>query len=204
MLANQFFEYVKLFGEVEPRSMFGDIGYFYQNAMFALQADERLYLRGGGRLDDRLRALQCAQYTLVKKHSCAQVNYYDITDLYNEKHVELDTLVELAKTLSIREKQQKQNPSHKRLRDLPNLHLTLERMLKKSGIDTVEDFYSCGAVEAYIAVKEVYGNQVSESILWKFYCAIEGMHWELLQEPKKRALKQQVQMFELGMMEKVS
>ncbi|MFA0071460.1 TfoX/Sxy family protein, partial [Vibrio breoganii] len=76
----------------------------------------------------------------------------------------------------------------RRLRDLPNMQLTLERMVKKAGVDDVSMFMQLGAPEVFNKVREAYGNDVDLKLLWKFAGAIDGIHWKLLQEPRKQQL----------------
>lgn len=74
------------------------------------------------------------------------------------------------------------------MRDLPNMQLTLERMVKKAGVADVETFIELGASEVFSKVRKIYGSDVDVKLLWKFAGAIEGIHWKLLQEPRKRQL----------------
>ncbi len=68
------------------------------------------------------------------------------------------------------------------------MQLTLERMVKKAGIDDIETFIELGAPEVFNKVCQIYGNDVDIKLLWKFAGAIDGIHWKLIQEPKKRQL----------------
>lgn len=68
------------------------------------------------------------------------------------------------------------------------MQLTLERMVKKAGVDDVETFMRLGASGVFNKVRRIYGNDLDVKLLWKFAGAIEGIHWKLLQEPRKRQL----------------
>jgi DNA transformation protein len=172
----------------KTKSVFGDIGLFSQNAMFALVRKNAIYIRGGGELDEELRLLHCRQYIFIKKQSTAKVSYYDITKLFLSEDPQLEKLIHRAKNLAICHKQQKVAPSNRRLRDLPNLHLTIERMLKKSEIPDVASFFRLGAIHAYLQVRQVYGSTANIRLLWKFAGAIEGIHWSLIQDDDKNRL----------------
>ena len=82
----------------------------------------------------------------------------------------------------------KRSTANRRLRDLPNMQLTLERMVKKAGVGDVETFLELGAPAVYSKVKQAYGNDIDVKLLWKFAGAVDGVHWKLIQEPKKRQL----------------
>ncbi len=188
MTEQNFIHYVKQFGHFQTRSMFGGLGLFREDAMFSLMSEEKIFIRGGGTLDAQLLSLGCEKYRHVKKQTTATVNYYDITTLFAEQHAELDMIVSKAIDCSVSQRKFKHAPENKRLRDLPNMQLTLERMVKKSGIESVDDFLELGAPEVFSRVKQTYGNNVDVKLLWKFAGAIDGIHWKLIQEPRKRQL----------------
>jgi len=188
MVELTFFDYVNKFGESQERSMFGGIGLFQKDAMYALLTNDCIYIRGGKELDEKLTALGCEKYRHVKKQTVATVNYYDITELYIGNYCGLDEIVESSIKNAVSQRVVKKSSVNRRLRDLPNMQLTLERMVKKAGIDDIETFIQLGAPEVFKKVCEIYGNDVDIKLLWKFAGAIDGVHWKLIQEPRKRQL----------------
>ncbi len=193
MVEQTFFDFVNKFGESQQRSMFGGIGLFQEDAMYALLTNDCIYIRGGEELDDQLTALGCEKYRHVKKQTVATVNYYDITDLYASNSLELETIVGTSIKKAVSQRVVQKSSLNRRLRDLPNMQLTLERMVKKSGVDDVETFIKLGAPAVFSKVCQTYGNDVDIKLLWKFAGAIEGIHWKLLQEPRKRQLLESCQ-----------
>ncbi len=188
MTETAFINYVNQFGEHQKRSMFGGIGLFQNDAMFALLSEGCLFIRGGKSLDKKLADLDCEKYRHVKKQTTATVNYYDITDLFTYEHPELDSIIRTSIDNSIQQRSFKKSSASRRLRDLPNMQLTLERMVKKAGVDDVSMFMQLGAPEVFNKVRKAYGNDVDLKLLWKFAGAIDGIHWKLLQEPRKQQL----------------
>ncbi|KII75740.1 TfoX/Sxy family DNA transformation protein [Vibrio renipiscarius] len=188
MTEQSFIQYVGKFGDFQKRSMFGGTGLFKDDAMFALISGDHIFIRGGETLDDELLALGCEKYRHIKKQTTATVNYYDITDHFNSRSAELDKVVEQSINHSVTQRKFKRSSANRRLRDLPNMQLTLERMVKKAGIDDVEEFIELGAPQVFSRVKQTYGSDVDVKLLWKFAGAIEGIHWKLIQEPRKRQL----------------
>ncbi|AUI85857.1 DNA transformation protein [Vibrio azureus] len=184
----EFFKYVNKFKQYQKRSMFGGIGMFSDDAMFALVSNDSCYLRGGANLDDAFTELHCEKFKHVKKQTTATVNYYDVTGLFLTHFEGLDTLLEKSISCAIEERQYQKSSASRRLRDLPNMQLTLERMVKKSGVSDVETFLDLGAVKVFNQVKNTYGSDVDVKLLWKFAGAVEGIHWKLLQEPRKKQL----------------
>ncbi|MGF1755061.1 TfoX/Sxy family DNA transformation protein [Vibrio makurazakiensis] len=188
MIEQAFYDYVGKFGEYQKRSMFGGIGLFQNEAMFALVSEEHLFIRGGSTLDKKLTLLNCEKYKHVKKQTTATVNYYDITELFCSQSSDLDAIIRLSIDNSIQQRSFQKSSASRRLRDLPNMQLTLERMVKKAGVDDVATFMQLGAPTVFSKVRSAYGNDVDVKLLWKFAGAIDGIHWKLLQEPRKQQL----------------
>ncbi|MEZ8100053.1 TfoX/Sxy family DNA transformation protein [Vibrio bivalvicida] len=188
MTEQLFIQYVKRFGDFQKRSMFGGTGLFRDEAMFALISADKIFIRGGESLDKVLNQLGCEKYRHVKKQTTATVNYYDITQLFSSNHQQLSDLVEQSINFSVSQREYKRSSANRRLRDLPNMQLTLERMVKKAGVEDVDTFLELGAPAVFSRVKQAYGSDVDVKLLWKFAGAIEGVHWKLIQEPRKRQL----------------
>lgn len=183
-----FIQYVNKFGTFQKRSMFGGTGLFREDAMFALISASKIFIRGGEQLDKEFSALGCEKYRHVKKQTTATVNYYDITALFEQNDDRLGELVQQSIDYSVSERQYKRSAANRRLRDLPNMQLTLERMVKKAGVEDVDMFLELGAPAVFSKVKQAYGSDVDVKLLWKFAGAIDGIHWKLIQEPRKRQL----------------
>ncbi|WP_277206747.1 TfoX/Sxy family DNA transformation protein [Vibrio misgurnus] len=194
MNEQQFLNYITKFGAYQRRSMFGGIGLFQHDAMYVLVSEERIFIRGCEELDPELIDLGCEKYRHVKKQTTATVNYYDITDLYEQNYPELDSIIERSIQFSVDQREFQRSVASRRLRDLPNMQLTLERMVKKAGIDDVETFIKLGAPAVFNKVRQAYGSDVDVKLLWKFAGAIESIHWKLLQEPRKRQLLESCQL----------
>lgn len=188
MTGQNFYKYVEQFGTYQKRSMFGGVGLFKDEAMFALISNDSIFIRGGSELDKKLIGLGCEKYRHVKKQTTATVNYYDITQLFITSHVEVESLIDASIAYSVKQRNFQKSSASRRLRDLPNMQLTLERMVKKAGVDDVAAFMDLGASGVFSKVKKAYGNDVDLKLLWKFAGAIDGIHWKLIQEPRKREL----------------
>lgn len=188
MNLNRYYDYISQFGDNRKRSMFGGCGLFLEGAMYALVVKDCLYIRGGGSLDDIFESLGCKRYRHIKKQTITTVNYFNVTHLYDRDYPDLENLIKESIQESIRHRKFMSSFESRRLRDLPNMQLTLERMVKRSGISDVNTFISLGAAKVFSLVQKEYGDDVDIRLLWKFAGAVEGVHWTLLQEHKKKAL----------------
>lgn len=191
-LEERFFNFVKKLGRFNKRSMFGGVGLFTDDAMFSLVTEGRLYVRGGGEVDNTFEKLGCERFKHVKKTTIATVNYFDVSDLFEKNSALLMEIIQETMENSRLEREFKKSKENRRLRDLPNMQLTLERMVKKAGVPDVSSFFEIGAVDVFKKVNTTYGGDVDVKLLWKFAGAESGVHWTLLQEPMKKALLQQV------------
>ena len=189
----EIFNYLREFGEFEKRSMFGGTGVFIDNAMYAIINDEAVFLRGGGDLDQLLTLSGCEKFRHIKRSTTAVVNYYNITHLYNQDLPLCAKLVKESIVISTSEKNYKLSEKSKRIRDLPNMRLTLERMVKKAGVPDVSSFVSLGAVEVFRKVRKNQGKDLDVKLLWMFAGAIDGCHWTLLKDDLKQRLLRDVE-----------
>ncbi|QUJ69044.1 TfoX/Sxy family DNA transformation protein [Photobacterium sp. GJ3] len=193
LIKETFIDYLDTFVPNEQRSMFGGTGIFVQGAMYALLSNGKFYIRGGEKLDHQLLELGCRKFKHVKRSTVAIVNYYDITSVYASQPALCADLVQSSIAIALKEKVMKGAARNRRLRDLPNLRLTLERMMKKAGIADVDSFYQMGAVESYLMVKQSQGKNVDQKLLWMFAGAVEGCHWTLLDPSLKEELLLQLE-----------
>jgi DNA transformation protein len=180
--------YLNNFGCHEKRSMFGGTGVFIHGAMYAILTDTTMFIRGGGKLDEKLLQLGCLKFKHIKKSTTATVNYYDITKLFLRDKNKCYSLVTESIAFSQKEKAFKSSEESRRLRDLPNMRLTLERMVKKAGIPDVNSFLVLGAAEVFCKVRKTHGADIDLKLLWMFAGAINGCHWTLLNEEHKEKL----------------
>lgn len=199
MIINKFLDHVNRDNRhhIAIKSVFGDLGIFCHNAMFALISNKNLYLRGTPDLDPVFKRLNCDKYVLVKKRSISVVNYYNVTDLFTSRHPDIETYIQSAQYYAVNERKIKQNVENRRMRDLPNIHLSIERMIKKAGIKSVHDMYLLGAAQVFVQMKQVFGVGLDNRVLWKIYGALNGLHWELIEEPTKMMLLEQIKAIEV-------
>lgn len=188
LIKDDYLNYLSKFGLQEKRSMFGGTGIFINSAMFAIVTPTSMYIRGGDSLDDKLMMSGCEKFRHIKKSKTATVNYYEIKNLFLINPSLCDEFVEESITFSCRDKHFKSSESNRRLRDLPNMRLTLERMVKKAGVMDVDTFFKFGAVDVFRRVCEHNGQELDHKLLWIFAGAIHGGHWQLLSEDHKQQL----------------
>ncbi len=175
-------------GSVKSRSMFGGFGIFIDDAMFALVVNNRLHIRADDQSSKNFQQQGYEPYVykkrgfpVVTKYFALPENIWETPELIIEKAKQA---LEVAK--QERETQAKAKPD--RLKDLPNMRLATERMLKKAGIDSVDMLQQKGAVAAYLAVQESHTTTVGIELLWALEGAIEGKHWSVIPQSRRDEL----------------
>ncbi|MCG6402731.1 TfoX/Sxy family DNA transformation protein [Vibrio fluvialis] len=180
------------FGRVKSRSMFGGFGIFVDDAMFALVVNDRLHIRADDASTAKFKQQGYEPYVYKKRGFPVVTKYFALPEdcwLDTAKILE-DAKAALAVAKDERETQAQAKPD--RLKDLPNLRLATERMLKKAGIETVEDLQEKGAVEAYKAVRQSHSSDVGLELLWALEGAIEGKHWSVIPQTRRDELLQRL------------
>ena len=77
---SEYVEYLKEvfneFGSVEPRRMFGGYGIFHKGLMFALVADDTLYLKADETNFQHFTELELEQFSYEKQGKAFKMSYY--------------------------------------------------------------------------------------------------------------------------------
>lgn len=182
---------MKLFsqiGIVKSRSMFGGFGIFIENTMFALAVKDKIHIRANKITANKFKKLGFQPYVYQKRGFPVVTNYFALPqECWQNPEVILQYARE-ALDIAKQAKVAQQKPATIRLKDLPNLRLTTERMLKKAGIKSVLELQRQGAVEAYKAIQRTHSGDVSIELLWALEGAIEGKHWSVIPQDKRKQL----------------
>lgn len=183
-------EYTELRAGISHRSMFGGTGYFLDDAMFLLIHEGRPYLRGGANLTAQFEHLGCQQLAYQKRLGQAKLDYFNIQKLYDNNFELFKTLFHASTEAAILDRGKA--GVVKRLRDLPNLQLKIERMLVRVGIEDVEILFAIGSAQAFMKLQLVYGFDLNLDLLWKLEGALISVHYRLLDHEVKNKLLLQI------------
>ena len=175
-------------GRVKSRSMFGGFGIFVEDTMFALVVNDKLHIRADSVTVDKFKQQGYQPYIYKKRGHPVVTKYYALPDDWLENAEA--TLSEAKCSLDIAKKEKASQALAKpdRLKDLPNLRLATERMLKKAGIDSVTSLEQKGAVEAYKAVQLSHSSDIGLELLWALEGAIKGTHWSVVPQERRKEL----------------
>ncbi|MFA0051361.1 hypothetical protein BCS95_10350 [Vibrio breoganii] len=181
---------IESFEGLYTRPMFGGTGYFVNDAMFLLVDDNKAFLRGGHTLTEELVNWGCEQYKYQKRIGCAKVQYYNITRMHALERSRVQLL--FYRSIEIATQDKIKCNCHDRIRDLPNLQLSIERMLARVGIIKITELKKTGSCESFTRLQQIYGLDLNVNLLWKLEGAIRGIHFSLLEHKLKNSLLSKV------------
>lgn len=183
---------LSLLGKIYSRSMFGGFGIFIDDTMFALVVQDKLHLRASNETINLFKEQGLEPYVYKKRGFPVITKYFALSEeSWNEPDSILRQAV-IALNVAKKDKEKQKTAEPSRIKDLPNLRLATERMLKKAGINTVEELRNTGSVNAYKAIQQTHSSHVSDELLWSLEGAIKGMHWSVVSKETRCELIKQL------------
>lgn len=177
------------FGKVRSRSMFGGFGIFVDDAMFALVVNNALHIRACETTNQQFKDAQYEPYVYKKRGFPVVTKYFALPNELWQDEEQILSMARIALDAALVEKASNTEEKPERLKDLPNLRLATERMLKKAGISTVAELRQQGAASAYMAIKEVHDGKLSLELLWSLEGALKGTHWSVVSQERRNELE---------------
>ncbi|KEY91673.1 DNA transformation protein [Candidatus Photodesmus blepharus] len=178
----------KQLGTVRSRSMFGGYGIFIDDTMFALFVNEKLHIRADNVLSRQYQKKGYKPY-IYKKRGFPVITKYFAPP--SDWHSDVSSILLEAKNAlqaAKLEKKSQMKSKPDRLKDLPNLRLATERMLKKAGVFSVKKLEETGSVEAFKAIRKTHTTDVNLELLWALEGAIKGTHWSVIPKSRREEL----------------
>lgn len=179
-------------GEIKERSMFGGVGYFLDGSMFGIEFEHEFYIKASGVLAMQLKEEGCKQYVFShKKEHEVTTNYFEISNEYLSDGEKLKQLVYKAIKVSrehrLRERKRRSVPN--KIKDMPNMRLSTDKLLNKVNVKSAIDLKQIGALEAYLRIKNHIGEaDISELLLLRLEGAVTGKHWSSIPDKRKDEL----------------
>ncbi len=171
---------VSSLGRLKKKSQFGGIGLLIDGILFAISSDGELYLRGNSHAEVLFKARGMEKFIYSKRGIPVLLRYYRVNESLWQDQKQLFEYVNLAYQYAMKEMLDRLK-TPPRLKDLPNLGITLERQLWKVGISKVEELRILGAKVAYLKIQQ-YRKKSNVNVLLALAGAIEGCHVAVLPE----------------------
>ncbi|MGO2334703.1 TfoX/Sxy family DNA transformation protein [Providencia sp.] len=175
------------FGELKRKNHFGGHCLLVDNAIIGVILEEHFYLRGCLLAGSHFEASELNRLVYSKKGIPLALRYYQLPEqIWCDEGLCL-YYIELAYRSAMEELQQKQTVSI-RIKDLPNMNMSVERALGKIGIYHVEELRMMGAKACFLKLKQHGRHNPSIKFLIGLAAAIEGCHSAVLPTNIKQEL----------------
>ena len=166
----------QLIGDVTSKNLFTGYGLFHKEKdMFAIWANNKIYLRAKHELSIKLKGLGCKPFA---------TNELNKRFVLSDYYALMRNLLILSISQIRKEKLDSALSKIGRIRDLPNLSVKYERALKKVGIDNVDTLRQIGAENAIIRLKKA-DIGATEAFYWRLRGALENRNCEFYTEKEK-------------------
>ncbi|QIW15023.1 hypothetical protein A4G20_00880 [Pasteurellaceae bacterium RH1A] len=185
-----------ILGEVRVKTFFSYYGFFKNDAMFALYKEGKFYLKF---LPAHLPEIQTQANTHVLKDSELRLStdlfYYLTPEILNRLEDYHHWFTHILETPPLRSLQKP-----KKIRQMLNMNINLERLLYRNDIKSIEELCAFGEIHIFVRLIQ-RGEDVSEMVLFKLYAAIQHRLVYTLTEQEKNALLQRADdaLYELGL-----
>lgn len=186
-------------GELKRKNHFGGYCLLVDDVIVGLLLDGHFYLRGCLLARSHFEASGLDRLVYTKKGIPLEMRYYQLSEQmwYDEKR--LLQFIEIAYHSAVEELQQKQVTT-RRIKDLPNMNMSVERALGKIGILHADDLRMVGAKACFMKLKQHGRHKPSIKLLIGLAAAIEGCHSAVLPKTIKQELIAWYNSFELTTM----
>lgn len=175
------------FGELRKKNHFGGDCLIVDNVIIGLVLDDLLYLRGCLFARSYFESVALNRLVFRKKGIPLELRYYLVPKQIWENEELLLHCIDLAYRSAIEEKNQKQSAVI-RIKDLPNMNMSVERALGKIGIHKADELREIGAKACFLKLKKHGRFAPSIKLLIGLAGAIEGYHSAVLPTKMKQDL----------------
>ena len=178
--------YLSSLGKIDTRTQFGGYSLAVEKIVFAVVAEGELYLRACEQIQPYIGAGRMPPLVFQKRGMPVALNYFRVDDAMWEQP---ETLLALSRW-SLRRAQQQclDKMANPRVKDLPNMGLRLEMMLREVGICSVQSLRAEGSKQCWLKLKAAHKN-IGLRILFALEGAISGRHQAALSDAVTQELR---------------
>ncbi|ELP5729302.1 TfoX/Sxy family DNA transformation protein [Vibrio vulnificus] len=171
------------------RTLFGCAGVFRGDTFIALvDKSGRFFLNGAANIE-KYECRGYPRYAYYKRSHLVTTNYFQLPE-----SLLLDVGAFLAEMQAVYDGLTQQGElngvANQRLKDLPNINLTLERRLLTVGIETIDQLRQLGACKVYLSLSSRY--KCPSKTLYCLEAAIRGIHVAVLADSERRSIDHQL------------
>lgn len=177
-------------GVTKAKTFFSYYAIFKNELLFGLYKEGKFYLRMPENISMEDEVIQHLDKLEDARFGIHYKNFYHVPTQLLSSYPRLSLLIqETLKEIA----QQKQQASIKRknlLRSLPNLNINIERILKRLGINSINEFIEKGAFAIYVELIKT-GVDADRTLLFKLYGAIHRQYIYTMSSDLKKLILQE-------------
>ncbi|ATZ11234.1 TfoX/Sxy family DNA transformation protein [Erwinia amylovora] len=173
-------------GEVKSRTQFGGYCLSVEKTVFAVVAEGELYLRACEQVQPYITERRMEALSLNKRGVPVELNYYRVDRALWSDNDLLLAFSQLCLLGARRQQEDRQN--NRRLKDLPNMGIRMEMLLRQVGISSIEMLVQQGAKRSWLRLHACNKN-LGLTVLLALQGAIVGRHYEALPLAVKEELR---------------
>ena len=167
-------------GAIAAKTQFGGYSLSLGDVVFALVKQGALYLRGSEAMSQYLVNHPLTPFVFCKRGSTISLNYFTVDDVLWHDEINLLKLSREAWRDAQNCRSYKQ--AHRRLKDLPNLGIRFETLLREVGIHTEEQLRQTGVKQSWTLMHE-RNKHLGPLTLFYLQGAIMGLHHAVIPHP---------------------
>ncbi|MBK0033790.1 TfoX/Sxy family DNA transformation protein [Erwinia sp. S43] len=173
-------------GPVESRTQFGGYSLSVSKTVFAVVADGELYLRACEQAQPYISERKMQPLHFVKRGLPVALNYYRVDGVLWSDADQLVAISSLC--LNGARQELKDKLRNRRIKDLPNMGIRMEALLREVGICSIEMLMEQGAKRSWLKLRAI-NKHLGLSVLFALEGAIVGSHYEALPTAVKEELR---------------
>jgi DNA transformation protein and related proteins len=174
--------------DVSLRSFFGGFSLNSESIMFAWVNQNDIYLRAHDNYRSMFVELDMQPLDLVFDGSHKLLDYYKVGDDLRKDRQKLHTIVKMVIEHAKQDLSEKLAKSQSRLKSLPNMTVSLEKLMVSVDITDIETFKKVGYLETFYRIKNK-NPKLSINILFGLYGASCGRHVGTLSSKAKEEIE---------------
>lgn len=182
------------FKDVSIRSFFGGFSLNSESTMFGWVDQKNFYLRAHPNYRSLFIDLGMQPLNLVFDGSNKLLDYYKVGDDLLTDRKKLHDIVKIVIEYAKQDQNEKLAKTQNRLKALPNMTVSLEKLMISVDITDIQSFKRIGYLETYYRIKHK-NPKLSLNILFGLYGALSGQHMALLSQELKKEIKLAYQEF---------
>ena len=182
------------FKDVSIRSFFGGFSLNSESTMFGWVDQKNFYLRAHPNYRSLFIDLGMQPLNLVFDGSNKLLDYYKVGDDLLIDRKKLHDIVKIVIEYAKQDQNEKLAKKQNRLKALPNMTVSLEKLMISVDITDIQSFKRIGYLETYYRIKHK-NPKLSLNILFGLYGALSGQHMALLSQELKKEIKLAYQEF---------